>query len=62
MGISKDLFKGTHEHGYAILDAYHYMLESINPKSKKTLCVDENRKFKYFFLYPMVLGFKVFDI
>ena len=46
MGVSKDLVRGTHEHGYAVLDAYRYMLESKNPKSKTTLYVDENIRFK----------------
>ncbi|KAM3306607.1 hypothetical protein P3S67_013477 [Capsicum chacoense] len=31
MGISKDLVRGTLEHGYKVLDTYRYMIESINP-------------------------------
>ncbi|KAM3306359.1 hypothetical protein P3S67_013229 [Capsicum chacoense] len=30
MGIAKDLVRETHEHGYAVLDAYCYMIESTN--------------------------------
>ena len=51
---------GTHKNGYVVLDAYCYMLESTNLKSKTALQVDENGRFKYF-LYPMVLGLKVLD-
>lgn len=46
MEIVKSLFRGIHEHGYSMLDMYHYMLESANPKSKKTLQADENERFK----------------
>ncbi|KAF3671881.1 hypothetical protein FXO38_06398 [Capsicum annuum] len=46
MGINKDLVRRTHEHGYLVLEAYRYMIESTNPKSKKTLHVDESRRFK----------------
>ncbi|KAM3270492.1 hypothetical protein P3S67_028694 [Capsicum chacoense] len=42
MGIAKDLFRGTLEHGYKVLDDYRYMIESINPKSKTTLHLDKN--------------------
>ncbi|KAM3340226.1 hypothetical protein P3S68_030096 [Capsicum galapagoense] len=31
MGIAKDLVRGTLEHGYEVLDAYQYMIESTNP-------------------------------
>ncbi|KAH0761254.1 hypothetical protein KY290_017327 [Solanum tuberosum] len=48
--IAKSLVRGTHEHSYGVLDAYNYMLESANPGSKTTLQVDENGKFKYFFV------------
>ncbi|KAF3671952.1 putative ammonium transporter 1 member 2-like [Capsicum annuum] len=50
MGIAKDLVRGMHDHGYVVLDVYRYMIESINPKSKTVLQVDENRRFKYFFV------------
>ncbi|XP_049415329.1 uncharacterized protein LOC125878149 [Solanum stenotomum] len=42
--------RGTHEHGYAVLNAYCYMLEVANPGSKTTLSLDENGRFKYFFV------------
>ncbi|KAM3283014.1 hypothetical protein P3S67_026659 [Capsicum chacoense] len=50
MWITKDLVRGTLEHGYEVLDAYRYIIESTNPGSKTTLHLDENRRFKYFFL------------
>ncbi|PHU08046.1 hypothetical protein BC332_24535 [Capsicum chinense] len=45
MGIAKDLVRGTHEHGYTVLDAYCYMIESTNSGGKTTLHVDENRRY-----------------
>ncbi|KAM3360045.1 hypothetical protein P3S68_019756 [Capsicum galapagoense] len=45
-----DLVRGTLEHGYKVLDAYRYMIESINPGSKTTLHLDENERLKYFFV------------
>ncbi|KAH0776148.1 hypothetical protein KY290_007559 [Solanum tuberosum] len=48
--IAKSLVRGTHEHGYGVLDACRYMLESANLGSKTALQVDENGKFKYFFV------------
>ncbi|KAH0693760.1 hypothetical protein KY285_020857 [Solanum tuberosum] len=48
--IAKSLARGTHEREYGVLDAYRYMLESTNPRSKTALQVDENGKFKYFFV------------
>ncbi|KAM3382896.1 hypothetical protein P3S68_008471 [Capsicum galapagoense] len=33
MGIAKDLGRWILEHGYEVLDAYHYMIESTNPRS-----------------------------
>ncbi|KAM3327789.1 hypothetical protein P3S68_033838 [Capsicum galapagoense] len=50
MGIAKDLVRGILEHGYEVLDDYHYMIESTNPESKKALHLDENGRFKYFFV------------
>ncbi|KAM3287852.1 hypothetical protein P3S67_021282 [Capsicum chacoense] len=50
MGIAKYLVQGTLEHGYEVLDAYHYMIESTNPESKTVLHMDENERFKYFFV------------
>ncbi|XP_059294431.1 uncharacterized protein LOC132047397 [Lycium ferocissimum] len=59
MEISKALTRGTHEHGYAVLDAYRYMLRSANPGSKTALKVDETGKFKHFFVAykAWILGF-----
>ncbi|KAH0716740.1 hypothetical protein KY290_013006 [Solanum tuberosum] len=42
--------RGTHEHRYAMLNAYRYMVEVANPGSKMTLSLDENGRFKYFFV------------
>ncbi|KAG5621035.1 hypothetical protein H5410_006253 [Solanum commersonii] len=42
--------RGTHEHRYAVLNAHRYMLEVVNPGSKTTLLLDENGRFKYFFV------------
>ncbi|KAG5588073.1 hypothetical protein H5410_048507 [Solanum commersonii] len=50
MEHAKSNVRGTHEHGYAVLNVYHYMLEVANPGSKKTLSLDENERFKYFFV------------
>ena len=41
--------RGTHEHGYAVLNAYRYMLEVENPGSKTALSLNENGRFQYFF-------------
>ncbi|XP_059289382.1 uncharacterized protein LOC132042892 [Lycium ferocissimum] len=59
MEIIKALTRETHEHEYAVLDAYPYMLRSANPGSKTALKVDENGKFKYFFVAykAWMLGF-----
>ncbi|XP_059277955.1 uncharacterized protein LOC132032321 [Lycium ferocissimum] len=59
MEIAKTLTRGTHEHRYAVLDANRYMLRSANPGSKTALRVDENGKFKYFFVAykAWMLGF-----
>ncbi|KAH0664043.1 hypothetical protein KY284_028974 [Solanum tuberosum] len=48
--IAKSLVRGTHDYGHGVLDTYRYMLESANPGSKTALQVDENEKFKYFFV------------
>ncbi|KAM3205007.1 hypothetical protein P3L10_028417 [Capsicum annuum] len=34
MGIAKDLVRGTLEHGYEVLDAYRYTIESTNPETE----------------------------
>ncbi|KAH0653125.1 hypothetical protein KY290_031412 [Solanum tuberosum] len=50
MEHAKSNVRGTHEHGYAVINAYHYMLEVANPGSKTTLLLDENGRFKHFFV------------
>ena len=50
MEHAKSNVKGTREHGYAVLNVYQYMLEVANPGSKTTLLLDENERFKYFFV------------
>ena len=37
--------RGTHEHGYAVLHAYRYILEVANLGSKTALSLDENGRF-----------------
>ncbi|KAH0716590.1 hypothetical protein KY290_012745 [Solanum tuberosum] len=46
----KSNVRGTHEHRYAVLNVYRYMLEVANPESKTTLSLDENGRFKCFFV------------
>ncbi|KAG5594736.1 hypothetical protein H5410_035968 [Solanum commersonii] len=43
---AKSNVRETHEHGYAVLNAYHYMLKIANPGSKTALSLDENGRFK----------------
>ncbi|KAH0681185.1 hypothetical protein KY284_022270 [Solanum tuberosum] len=50
MEYAKSNVRGTHEHGYAVFNAYRYMLEVSNPRRKTTLSLDENGRFKYFFV------------
>ncbi|XP_015160483.1 uncharacterized protein [Solanum tuberosum] len=50
MKYAKSNVSGTHEHGYAVFNAYRYMLEVANPGSKTVLSLDENGSFKYFFV------------
>ncbi|XP_059295456.1 uncharacterized protein LOC132048791 [Lycium ferocissimum] len=59
MEIAKALTRGAHGHGYAVLNVYRYMLYSANPGSKTALKVDDNGKFKYFFVAykAWMLGF-----
>ncbi|XP_060202708.1 uncharacterized protein LOC132631122 [Lycium barbarum] len=42
---------GTPAHSYAVLDAYSYMLRTVNEGSKTSLKVDDNGRFKYFFVF-----------
>ncbi|KAH0712424.1 hypothetical protein KY289_008383 [Solanum tuberosum] len=57
--IAKSLVRGTHEHGYGVIDTYSHMLRTSNPGSKTALKIDENGKFKYFFVAygACILGF-----
>ena len=52
--------RGTHEHGYTVLNAYRYILEVTNPGSKMALSLDENGRFQYFFLsyVAWIIGFQ----
>ncbi|XP_049360698.1 uncharacterized protein LOC125825396 [Solanum verrucosum] len=50
MDHAKSNIRGTHEHGYAVLNVYCYMLEVVNPGSKTALSLNENGRFKYFFV------------
>ena len=50
MEHAKSNVRGTHEHRYAGLNEYLYMLEVVNPESKTTLSLDENGSFQYFFV------------
>ena len=42
MEHTKSNVRGIHEHEYVVLNAYQYMLEVANPRSKTTLSLDEN--------------------
>ncbi|KAH0673951.1 hypothetical protein KY290_008348 [Solanum tuberosum] len=57
--IAKFLVRGTHEHGYGVIDAYSHMLRTSNPGNKTALKIDENGRFKYFFVAygAWILGF-----
>lgn len=50
MKIDKSLIRGTHEREYTTFDTYHYMLDQSNIRSKMALEVDENGRFKNFFV------------
>ncbi|XP_049345014.1 uncharacterized protein LOC125809410 [Solanum verrucosum] len=50
MEHAKSNVRRTHEHEYAMLNVYCYMLEVANPGSKTALSLDENGRFKYFFV------------
>ncbi|KAG5615589.1 hypothetical protein H5410_015413 [Solanum commersonii] len=47
MEHAKSSVRGTYEHMYVVLNAYLSMLEVANPRSKMTLSLDENERFKY---------------
>ncbi|KAH0722838.1 hypothetical protein KY290_005493 [Solanum tuberosum] len=57
--IAKSLVRGTHEHGYGVIDVYSHMLRTSNSRSKTALKIDENGRFKYFFVAygAWILGF-----
>ena len=52
--------RGTHEHGYAVLNAYRYMIEVVNPERKTSLSLDENGRFQFFFVSyaSWIIGFQ----
>ncbi|KAG5605434.1 hypothetical protein H5410_026926 [Solanum commersonii] len=60
MEHAKSSVRETHEHGYAVLNAYRYMLEVANPRSNKTLSLNENGRFMYFFVsyVAWIIGFQ----
>ncbi|TMW89737.1 hypothetical protein EJD97_016721 [Solanum chilense] len=60
MEHAKSNVRGTHEHGYTMLNVYRYMLEVVNPGSKMTLSIDENARFQYFFVSyaAWIIGFQ----
>ena len=60
MDHTKSNIRGTHEHGYAVLNAYRYMLEVVNPGRKTALSLDENGRFHYFFVSyaAWIIGFQ----
>ena len=60
MEHAKSNVRGTHEHEYAVLSAYRYMLEVPNRGSKMALSLDENGRFQYFFVSyaAWIIGFQ----
>nr|XP_004248961.1 uncharacterized protein LOC101267362 [Solanum lycopersicum] len=60
MDHAKSNVRGTHEHEYAVLSAYRYMLEVPNRGSKMALSLDENGRFQYFFVSyaAWIIGFQ----
>ena len=60
MEHDKSNVRGTHEHEYAVLSAYRYMLEVPNRGSKMALSLDENGRFQYFFISydAWIIGFQ----
>lgn len=48
--IQKSLVRGTHEHGYGVINVYSHMIRTSNWESKTTVKIDENGRFKYFFV------------
>ena len=60
MKYAKANFSGTHDHKYAVLNAYQYMLEVANPGSKTALSLDKKGRFQYFFVSyaAWIIGFQ----
>ena len=60
MEHSKSNIRRTHEHVYAVLNAYRYMLEVANSGSKTTLSLDENESIQNFFVSyaAWIIGFQ----
>jgi len=60
MEHAKSSVRGTHGQGYAVLNAYRYMFEIVNPGSKTALSLDEYERFKYFFVSyaAWIIGFQ----
>ena len=60
MEHAKSNVSGTHEHEYAVLNVYSYMLEVANPGRKTALSLDENGRFQYFFVsyVAWIIGFQ----
>ncbi|KAG5585107.1 hypothetical protein H5410_045541 [Solanum commersonii] len=54
MKHAKSLVRGIHEHGYVVLNVYHYMLEITNPGSKMSWSLDKNGRFKNLSIRKMV--------
>ncbi|XP_047268713.1 uncharacterized protein LOC124898787 [Capsicum annuum] len=48
--IAKAIIRGTPDYGYTILDGYCHMLMSVNERSKTSLKIDDQVRFKYFFV------------
>lgn len=44
--VAMNIIRGTLKHGYAILLAYTYMVNTVNPGSINAIVVDEENMFK----------------
>ncbi|XP_059310906.1 uncharacterized protein LOC132062338 [Lycium ferocissimum] len=47
---TKNMVRGTPDHGYACLPAYSYMVKNLNPGSKICISLDDVDNFKYYFV------------
>ncbi|KAM3320236.1 hypothetical protein P3S67_007436 [Capsicum chacoense] len=52
--ISKNIVRGMPEHGYAVVSAFSYIFNSLNPRSINSLMVD--KEFGRFIYYFMAFG------